>query len=263
MPWRLNQASGFRQQGKYNRTSAAERSEIRREAVHPPPVQDAPPCPDLAHPEFYSKSSVFFPPLSNHPMKNAQVIPGEPKIATLYPTSSSLARECHWLVTSAPPQGNIDHRSQVLRIAAAVLSVEFKNARSQRVGSVRIRDHKTQMFEELSATEFATLSVEDMAHKFGYSRRHLNRMFHKYFGRSITSLRMEMRLLKAWSLLRDPELRIYNVAKQCGFSHLGLFHTCFKQRFGKSPGECRTAAAQLEGTHKLFNRTDYEFFQSL
>src|ERR1035437_5561907 len=79
MPWRLNQASGFRQQGKYNRTSAAERSEIRREAVHPPPVQDAPPCPDLAHPEFYSKSSVFFPPLSNHPMKNAQVIPGEPK----------------------------------------------------------------------------------------------------------------------------------------------------------------------------------------
>src|ERR1035437_5152326 len=78
MPWRLNQASGFRQQGKNNRTSAAERSEIRREAVHPPPVQDAPPCPDLAHPEFYSKSSVFFPPLSNHPMKNAQVIPGEP-----------------------------------------------------------------------------------------------------------------------------------------------------------------------------------------
>src|ERR1035437_9071345 len=81
MPWRFNQASGFRQQGKYNRTSAAERSEIRREAVHPPPVQDAPPCPDLAHPEFYSKSSVFFPPLSNHPMKNAQVVPGEPDLA--------------------------------------------------------------------------------------------------------------------------------------------------------------------------------------
>jgi AraC-like DNA-binding protein len=185
------------------------------------------------------------------------------KVATLYPASSSLARECHWLVTSAPPQGNIDHRSQVLRIAAAVLSVEIKNARSQRVGTVRIRDHKTQSFEELSAKEFATLSVEDMAHKFGYSRRHLNRLFHEQFGCSITSLRMEKRLMKALSLLRDPELRIYNVAKQCGFSHLGLFHFCFKKRFGKSPGECRTAAAQPEGTHKSFNRTDYEFSQSL
>jgi hypothetical protein len=81
------------------------------------------------------------------------------KVATLYPASSPLARECHWLVTSAPPQGNIDHRSQVLRIAAAVLSVEIKNARSQRVGTVRIRDHKTRRFEELSVTEFATLSV--------------------------------------------------------------------------------------------------------
>src|ERR1019366_9532919 len=89
MPWRLNQASGFRQQGKYNRTSAAERSEIRREAVHPPPVQDAPPCPDLAHPEFYSKSSLFFPPLSNHPMKNAQVIPGEPNLDSSFVAGAS------------------------------------------------------------------------------------------------------------------------------------------------------------------------------
>jgi two-component system response regulator YesN len=119
------------------------------------------------------------------------------------------------------------------------------------------------MFEELSATEFSTLSVEDMAHKFGYSRRHLNRLFHEQFGCSITSLRMEKRLMKALALLRDPELRIYDVAKQCGFSHLGLFHTSFKKRFAKSPGECRMAAAQPEGTHKSFNRTDYEFFQSL
>src|SRR5664279_6289202 len=127
MPWRLNQASGFRQQGKYNRTSAAERSEIRREAVHPPPVQDAPPCPDLAHPEFYSKSSVFFPPLSNHPMKNAQVIPGEPRkpsarcsasagrnSLTRYPVPSaernSANRFSDWFRTFEAPEGIQCHR---------------------------------------------------------------------------------------------------------------------------------------------------------
>ena len=140
-------------------------------------------------------------------------------------------------------KAHVDHRSQVLRIAAAVLSVEFKNARSQRVGFVRIEDHMMQVFEELSATELLTLSVGDMAHKFSCSRRHLNRLFHQHFGCSVASLRMEMRLLKALSLLRDPDVKIINVAEQCGFNHLGLFNACFKKRFGNTPGKWRKGAS--------------------
>ena len=55
------------------------------------------------------------------------------KGAKLYPASSPLALECHQLVAKAPPQGNVDHRLQVLRVAAAVLSAEFRTARNQRV----------------------------------------------------------------------------------------------------------------------------------
>src|ERR1039458_7479812 len=84
MPWRLSQASGFRQQGNYNRTSAAERSEIRREAVRLLLLQDAPPCPSLAHPEFHSKSSfVCFPAPSHQPMQIHRVIPEEPIFCTV------------------------------------------------------------------------------------------------------------------------------------------------------------------------------------
>jgi hypothetical protein len=50
---------------------------------------------------------------------------------------------------------------------------------------------------------------------------------------------MEMRLLKAVSLLRDPEAKVIGVAEACGFNHLGLFNTCFKRRFGASPGQWR------------------------
>jgi len=164
----------------------------------------------------------------------------------LYPASSSLARECQQLLEAAPPQGNINHRSQVLRVAAAVLAAEFKNARSQRAGFVRIEDHMRQVFEELSATELLTLSVGDMAQKFGCSRRHLNRLFHQHFGFSVASLRMELRLLKALSLLRDPNVKIIQVAEQCGFNHLGLFNACFKKRFGTTPGQWRKGAANGE-----------------
>ena len=103
-----------------------------------------------------------------------------------------------------------------------------------------------QVFEELSATELLTLSVGDMAHKFSCSRRHLNRLFHQHFGCSVAALRMEMRLLKALSLLRDPDVKIINVAEQCGFNHLGLFNACFKKRFGNTPGQWRKGASNGE-----------------
>ncbi len=157
----------------------------------------------------------------------------------LFPSSSLLAIQCHRIVASAPPQGGVDHRSHVLGIAAAVLSAEFESTRKRRVGFVRVEDHMMQVFEGLSTTELLTLSVGDLACKFGCSRRHLNRLFHQHFGYSIATLRMEMRLLKALSLLRNPDLKIINVAEQCGFNHLGLFNACFKKRYGKTPGQCR------------------------
>lgn len=107
-----------------------------------------------------------------------------------------------------------------------------------------------QVFERLSANEIIGLSVGELAEKFSCSRRHLNRLFHHHFGVSVAALRMEMRLLKAMSLLRDPDAKVINVAEQCGFNHLGLFNTCFKRRFGASPGQWRKATQQVETTLK-------------
>jgi AraC-like DNA-binding protein len=57
---------------------------------------------------------------------------------------------------------------------------------------------------------------------------------------------MEIRVLKAASLLRNPDEKVINVAEQCGFNHLGLFNTCFKLRFGVSPGQWRNQAQAVE-----------------
>jgi Helix-turn-helix domain len=42
--------------------------------------------------------------------------------------------------------------------------------------------------------------------------------------------------------LRNLDSKIIHVAEECGFNHLGLFNTCFKRRFGVSPGEWRKQA---------------------
>jgi AraC-like DNA-binding protein len=122
------------------------------------------------------------------------------KAGRIFMPGSSVAAECQPILEIADTQPKLQQRSQLLRIVAAILSDEFKTVHSQRSG-------------------------------LGW--------FHQHFGLSITALRMEIRLLKAVSLLRNPREKVINVAEQCGFNHLGLFNTCFKRRYGTSPGQWR------------------------
>jgi AraC-like DNA-binding protein len=172
------------------------------------------------------------------------------KAAKLYPADSNLALECQQLLKAVPAQFDLEHRSQLLRIAAAILSAEFKDAQAQKGGFDRPEERMIHVFEKLSAAELLNLSVGELANKFSCSRRHLNRLFHQHFGLSVATLRMEMRLLNAVNLLRDPQAKVINVAEQCGFNHLGLFNTCFKRRFGASPGQWRKLNLQPDSTNR-------------
>jgi len=161
------------------------------------------------------------------------------KAGRIFSSNSPVAVECQPILEIAYTQSRLQQRSQFLRIVAAILADEFKNVQSQRSGLDWAQDHMIQVFEKLSSAELLKLSVDELASKFSCSRRHLNRLFHQHFGLSITALRMEIRLLKAVSLLRNPREKVINVAEQCGFNHLGLFNTCFKKRYGTSPGQWR------------------------
>ena len=191
----------------------------------------------------------LFPLFAGTEISLLQTVTSNFKPLKLYPASNPVAKQCHRLMEEVPPQFSLDHRSQLLRAVAAILTVEFKTAQVHRVGFVRAEAHMVQVFEKLSSNELLSSSVGDLASKFGCSRRHLNRLFHQHFGFSVAALRMEMRLLKAVSFLRDPDAKIINVAEQCGFNHLGLFNTCFKRRFGASPGQWRkvTVATEKQG----------------
>lgn len=180
------------------------------------------------------------------------------KPGKVYGAGSPVAKECQGLLGLVPGQFNLDHRGQLIRITATILSCEFKECLTQqRNGAASGDDHMVQVFEKLSASELITLSVGELAGRFSCSRRHLNRLFHQHFGVSVAALRMEMRLLKAVSLLRDVSAKVITVAEECGFNHLGLFNTCFKRRFGTSPGQWRKAClkAETRTTSKPENKT--------
>jgi AraC-like DNA-binding protein len=206
-------------------------------------------CPEFAFWHFGLTCEQLFPLFSVQEIPLLRVLFERLNSEKLHVASSPVARECHQLLAAVPPQLGIDHRSQLLRIASVVLNSEFTNARIQeagmrRVGFVRIEEHMTQVFESLSSNDILSLSIVELANRFNVSRRHLNRLFRAHFGFSVAALRMEMRLLKAVSLLRDPNVKISDVAEQCRFHHLGLFNTCFKHRFGSSPSQWRKTHEQ-------------------
>src|SRR5581483_2984028 len=125
----------------------------------------------------------------------------------LYGPSNPEARASHKLLASMPAEGSLAQRAQVLAIAARLLSREFDHARTRKPGFLQPEEHMAQVFEELSEEEFLGLPVDELASRFGCSRRHLTRLFHRFFGSSIADLRMELRLMKVASLLRNPNAK--------------------------------------------------------
>jgi AraC-like DNA-binding protein len=190
---------------------------------------------------FSIRFEQLFPIFSSDEMSLLHEVMVKFKRAKVYAPNTPLTAECQRLLASAQVLQSLDQRSRLLCVVAAILSDEFKDAHIRQSGTDWAEDRMIQAFEKLSSEELLTLPVEELASKFNCSRRHLNRLFHERFGCSVIALKMELRLMKAVSLLMDPQAKIIHVAEQSGFNHLGLFNTCFKRRYGASPGQWRKA----------------------
>lgn len=194
---------------------------------------------ELAFSSFSVRLEHLFPLFMADQLSLVQTLMEGFKTARFYPAIHSATARWHQLIREIPAEFNLEHRSQLLHVAGAILSEEFRTLQPPLSRYERADARVTQHFEQLSVEEILNLPGEELAGRFGCSQRHLNRLFKGHFGLSIGALRMEMRLLKVVSLLRNPEAKIITLAGQCGFNHRGLFNACFKRRFGVSPGQWR------------------------
>lgn len=113
--------------------------------------------------------------------------------------------------------------------------------------STSARERFTKLCEQVPESELLAGDVVSLARKCGCSERHFTRLFRDYFGRSIRSKQIDLRLIRAQQLLRESDTKIIDVALECGYRHLGLFNAVFKQRFGMTPSQFRTRHRQKQG----------------
>ena len=96
------------------------------------------------------------------------------------------------------------------------------------------------ILDKLASNE--NFGVTQLADELCLSRSQLHRKIHAQTGKSASQLIKEHRLSHAQKLLVSTELTIAEIAYQVGFKSPAYFNSCYKDRFGCTPGEARSSA---------------------
>lgn len=83
------------------------------------------------------------------------------------------------------------------------------------------------------------LTLTEVAEKVYVSQWHLSKMLNKYTGESFSDILNNARIVRARELLKDPALKVYEIAELLGFTDVAHFSRIFKKQENVSPGEFR------------------------
>ncbi len=161
--------------------------------------------------------------------------------------------------TSAGGTASLD---MMLQLISKGHSVNLANEISEQFMCDRIRDHhdhqriplqlqlgsnQSKLTEAVMLMESnieEPISLEELSHYLGVSRRQLERLFRKYLDCVPTRYYMNIRLKRARLLLLQTNKSIIDVALACGFVSAPHFSKCYRDLFKVSPREERQKPSQ-------------------
>lgn len=79
------------------------------------------------------------------------------------------------------------------------------------------------------------LSLDYIAEKVNFNPSYLSYMFKKETGNNLVKYITDFRMEKARSMLEESNMKVVQVAKQCGYENTSYFNRLFKNYFGMSP----------------------------
>lgn len=83
------------------------------------------------------------------------------------------------------------------------------------------------------------ITLRDAANHFSFSPNHFGHLFKEGSGMNFSDYVIRVRMNRAIELLKDPKVRIYEVAGQVGYKNLAYFTRQFREVFGMTPGDYR------------------------
>lgn len=116
---------------------------------------------------------------------------------------------------------------------------------TQRIGASQPKLSEAVSLMEANIEEPMTL--DELSHHVGLSRRQLERLFQRYLHCVPTRYYLELRLERARQLLLQTSMPIVDIALACGFISAPHFSKCYRDTFSLPPRDERRRAAGLLG----------------
>ena len=114
---------------------------------------------------------------------------------------------------------------------------------TQRIGTSQPKLAEAVSLMEANIEEPMTL--DELSHHVGLSRRQLERLFQRYLNCVPTRYYLELRLERARQLLLQTSMPIVDIALACGFISAPHFSKCYRDTFSLPPRDERRRAAGL------------------
>ena len=126
--------------------------------------------------------------------------------------------------------------------------IRGKNDRQRVPLTQRIGASQPKLTEAVSLMEAnieEPMTLDELSHHVGLSRRQLERLFQRYLHCVPTRYYLELRLERARQLLLQTSMPIVDIALACGFISAPHFSKCYRDTFSLPPRDERRRAAGL------------------
>lgn len=124
--------------------------------------------------------------------------------------------------------------AQLSNLAPAAQSVRL---------SGRDRARMAQVERYMAQNIDSTLSLADLARRFGFNRTKLAMGFRSEYGKPLQEYWRDLRLAHAREALECEGIQVSEAALQAGYSEISSFTRAFQKRFGILPRDCKSANA--------------------
>lgn len=101
--------------------------------------------------------------------------------------------------------------------------------------STMVSSHRFGMVLKYMGDNYATVTLSELAQKFGYNTDYLSWLIHHITHQTFKQKLLSLRLNQAERLLRQTELSVENISLQIGFKDRSYFNQKFKQASGMTP----------------------------
>lgn len=128
-----------------------------------------------------------------------------------------------------------------------LLAEQYSKKNSRLLASGRIHEIKAYVEEHYHDCQ---LSADIIAEYFGFSTDYLRKIYKAATGQSVAEYITQVRLEHAAEKVKNTKKSLQEIAVSCGYLNVNYFYTCFKKKYGVTPGNYRAMNSEGQKTRE-------------